>query len=179
MYSVESSVENICSVQAVQCKSTNSGGFFRSPRGAWGCWPCPPRRYSSLQCDQPVGDAVLTGQESFTFHLFFLPWLPQHEQPSERCSWRWRWFLFRQFLVNLWTGLTRVLEGLERKQKKGKSSEFDARNHGQVKFSLAPKVWSHEGSNLHQKYCQNFIMLLGVRPAKTCLGNDSGVVRSA
>ena len=35
--------------------------------------------------------------------------------------------------------------------KKGKSSEFNPRNDGQVKFSPVPKVWSHEGFHLYLK----------------------------
>ena len=69
--------------------------------------------------------------------------------------------------------------GPREETKKGKSSEFNARNHGQVKFSLAPKVWSHEGSNLHQKNCQNFITLIGARTEKTRNGQDLGMVRLA
>ena len=65
------------------------------------------------------------------------------------------------------------------KKKEGKSSEFNGRNHGQVKFSLAPKVWSHEGSNLYQKNCQNFITLIGARTEKTRHGQDLGMVRLA
>ena len=40
--------------------------------------------------------------------------------------------------------------------KKGKSSEFNLQNDEHVKSSSAPKVWSHKGSNLHPKNCQNF-----------------------
>ena len=39
-------------------------------------------------------------------------------------------------------GLTRPPEGLERFQKKGKSSEFNPLNYEQVKSSPSLKVWS-------------------------------------
>ena len=41
-------------------------------------------------------------------------------------------------------GLTRLPEGLERFQKKGKSSEFNPKNYEHVKSSPSLKVWSHE-----------------------------------
>ena len=62
-----------------------------------------------------------------------------------------RFLKCRQFIVNLYTKLTRLPEGLERFLKKGKSSEFNPRNDGQVKSSPAGKVWSHESSNLYPK----------------------------
>ena len=40
--------------------------------------------------------------------------------------------------------------------KKGKSSEFNPPNDGQVKFSPAPNVWSQKGSNLHPKNGKKF-----------------------
>ena len=73
-------------------------------------------------------------------------------------------------------GFTRVPEGLERKQKKGKSSEFNPRNDEQAKFSPAPKLWSHEGCNLHPKIGQNFITQIGGSGAKIYHGYDPGVV---
>ena len=66
--------------------------------------------------------------------------------------------------------------GPREETKKGKSSEFDARNYEQVKFSLAPKVWSQEGSNLHPKKCQNFITQIGGCGAKISHGYDPGAV---
>ena len=48
-------------------------------------------------------------------------------------------------------GLTRLPEGLERIQKKGKSSEFDAEDDGQIKLGPAVKVWSNEGFILTSK----------------------------
>merc|ERR1712024_238652 len=56
------------------------------------------------------------------------------------------------------TGLTRLPEGLERFQKKGKSSEFNPRNYKQVKSSQSLTVWSHEGSNLYPKLPKNLIL---------------------
>ena len=41
-------------------------------------------------------------------------------------------------------GITRLPEGLERFQKKGKSSEFNPQNYEQVKSSPSLKVLSHE-----------------------------------
>ena len=43
-------------------------------------------------------------------------------------------------------------------------------------FCLALKVWPHEGSNIHPKYCQNFLMQIGGCGAKISLGYDPGVV---
>ena len=60
--------------------------------------------------------------------------------------------------------------------KKGKYSEFNPGNDEQVKSSLAPKVWSHEGSNLHPKNGQNFITEIGSCGAKFCNGYDPGAV---
>ena len=44
----------------------------------------------------------------------------------------------------LQTVLTRLPEGLERFQKKGKSSEFNPQDYEKVKSSPALTVWSHE-----------------------------------
>ena len=41
-------------------------------------------------------------------------------------------------------GITQLPEGLERFQKKGKSSEFNPQNYEHVKSSPSLKVWSHE-----------------------------------
>ena len=72
--------------------------------------------------------------------------------------------------------LTRLPEGLERFQKKGKSLEFNPRNYEQVKSSLVPKMWSHEGSDLHPKYWQNFITQIEGCGAKIRNGYYPGTV---
>ena len=67
------------------------------------------------------------------------------------------WFLkCCKFLVIFQKGLTQVLVGLEKKLKKGKSSEINPRNDGHIKFSPSPKVWSQKGPNLHQKNGKKF-----------------------
>ena len=55
------------------------------------------------------------------------------------------------FFSNFSNGAKSGSGGPREEVKKGKSSEFNAQNDGQVKFSPAPNVWSHKGSNLHPK----------------------------
>ena len=51
--------------------------------------------------------------------------------------------------------------------KKGKSSEFNPQNDGQVKSRQALKIFEYEGSNLYSKYCQHCVTKIGARPDKT------------
>ena len=51
---------------------------------------------------------------------------------------------FWQILTFLQNAVTRLPDGLERFQKKGKSSEFNPLNYEQVKSSPSLKVWSHK-----------------------------------
>ena len=55
------------------------------------------------------------------------------------------------FFSNFSNGAKSGSGGPREEVKKGKSSEFNPQNDGQVKLSPAPKVWSHKGSNLHPK----------------------------
>ena len=55
-------------------------------------------------------------------------------------------------LADLKNSLNLVLEGLQGNQKKGKLSEFDGRDDGQVKKSLSQIVWAHEGSKHTSKF---------------------------
>ena len=59
-------------------------------------------------------------------------------------------------------GLTRLPEGLERFQKKGKSSEFNPKNYEHVKSSPSLKVWSHESV----KHTVKFDKWVNLRGAK-------------
>ena len=57
-----------------------------------------------------------------------------------------------ELLSGLKNSINPVLEGLQGIQKKGKSSEFDGRDNGQVKKSLSLIVWPHEGSKHTSKF---------------------------
>ena len=57
---------------------------------------------------------------------------------------------------NFSNGANSGSSGPREEVKKGKSSEFNPQNDGQVKFSLAPKVWSHKSFNPHPKNCKKF-----------------------
>ena len=60
--------------------------------------------------------------------------------------------------------ITRLPEGLQRSQKKGKSSEFNPKNHGQVKSSPSLKVWSHESIKDTVKFDNLAPMVGAVQP---------------
>ena len=79
-------------------------------------------------------------------------------------------------LSKLKIDITRLLEGLERVLKRGKSSEFNPRNDRQIKFSL--RMYGRKRALIFtRKMEKNFIRLSGARTEKTRHEHDPQMVR--